>query len=575
MKFFKIFSALALLLIFCSLSQADIPNLINLQGILDSAGNPLANKTKSVEFKIYDDAVAGNVWWSETQSVTTNAGGVFNVILGSSNPIPDTAFEDTLRYLGIKVGGDAEMTPRQQIVSNAYGYRVAHFVPDFGSGNTFIGRNAGNLTMTGDLNTASGANALQSNTTGSSNTASGRDALFSNTTGSVNTASGSGALGNNTTGNWNTASGFLALGFNTTGERNTASGFRALQSNTTGSNNTAIGYNANVSAVNLTNATAIGANAVVSTSNSLVLGGTGGFAVNVGIGTSSPNEQLEMTGNLRLPTSTASVGVIKAGADRFIHNYGINNTFVGIDAGNLTMTGTNNTASGSAALQSNTTGTDNTASGLDALKVNTTGNRNTACGLAALRFNTTGTDNTASGNGALFNNTTGSNNTAIGNGADVSAGNLTNATAIGNGATVNASNKIRLGNASVTVLECQVGLTVVSDRNEKENFQPVDGEEVLKKLRGLEVSSWNLKGHDPRQFRHYGPVAQDFFAAFGDDGVGKIGTATTLNSGDIAGILMIAVQALEKRTGEVSQLKTQIEELKRMLKQLQDEQSEK
>jgi len=32
--------------------------------------------------------------------------------------------------------------------------------------------------------------------------------------------------------------------------------------------------------------------------------------------------------------------------------------------------------------------------------------------------------------------------------------------------------------------------------------------------------------------------------------VGKIGTETTINSGDIAGILMIAVQALEKQNRE-------------------------
>jgi len=42
-------------------------------------------------------------------------------------------------------------------------------------------------------------------------------------------------------------------------------------------------------------------------------------------------------------------------------------------------------------------------------------------------------------------------------------------------------------------------------------------------------------------------MAQDFFAAFGNDGVGQIGTETTINSGDMAGILMIAVQALELR----------------------------
>lgn len=43
-------------------------------------------------------------------------------------------------------------------------------------------------------------------------------------------------------------------------------------------------------------------------------------------------------------------------------------------------------------------------------------------------------------------------------------------------------------------------------------------------------------------------MAQDFYAAFGQDVVGTIGTPTTINSGDMAGILMIATQQLEKRT---------------------------
>jgi FtsZ-binding cell division protein ZapB len=142
--------------------------------------------------------------------------------------------------------------------------------------------------------------------------------------------------------------------------------------------------------------------------------------------------------------------------------------------------------------------------------------------------------------------------------ADVSVGNLGNATAIGNGATVNASNKVRLGDANVTVIEGQVQPTAVSDKTKKENFKPVDGEAVLGKIRGFELSSWNFIGHDPKKFRHYGPMAQDFFAAFGHDGVGEIGSETTINSGDMAGILMIAVQALEKRTAELKQKQAQI-----------------
>ena len=194
----------------------------------------------------------------------------------------------------------------------------------------------------------------------------------------------------------------------------------------------------------------------------------------------------------------------------------------------------------------------------DALASNTTGNFNTANGSAALANNATGSNNTAYGDGALVGNITGSSNTAIGVFANVSAGNLTNATVIGAQAIVDASNKIRLGNAAVTVIEGQVAFTNSSDKTKKENFQPVDGEEVLGKIRGFELTSWNFIGHDPKQFRHYGPMAQDFFAAFGHDANGQIGSETTINSGDMAGILMIAVQALEKRTAELKQKEAQI-----------------
>ena len=220
--------------------------------------------------------------------------------------------------------------------------------------------------------------------------------------------------------------------------------------------------------------------------------------------------------------------------------------------------GFNNTACGASALLSNTTGDFNTASGVGALFNNTTGFSNTAVGAEALQNNTTGIFNSATGRLALSSNTTGGANTAIGIGADVSTGDLSNATAIGAGAVVNASNKIRLGNSSVTVIEGEVAFTFPSDKTKKENFRPVDGEEVLRKLREFTLTSWNLIGHDPKEFRHYGPMAQDFFAAFGHDGVGQIGTDTTINSGDIAGIVMIAVQALEKRTAELKEKEAKI-----------------
>jgi len=228
--------------------------------------------------------------------------------------------------------------------------------------------------------------------------------------------------------------------------------------------------------------------------------------------------------------------------------YGHSNTAIGHEALRDNTMGNQNTATGERALSNNDNGVTNTATGTLALSSNTDGFGNTATGVGALANNTIGHFNTAIGVSAFLANTLGNNNTAIGALADVALPNLVNATAIGAGAVVDAGNKIRLGNHDVTVIEGEVGFTASSDRNKKENLLPVDGEAVLGKVRELSLCSWNFIGQNPKQFRHYGPMAQDFFAAFGHDAVGAIGTETTITTTDIEGILMIAAQALEKRT---------------------------
>ena len=132
---------------------------------------------------------------------------------------------------------------------------------------------------------------------------------------------------------------------------------------------------------------------------------------------------------------------------------GAANTFLGVGAGNFTMTGDNNsafgrsslvsntsgnfnTAMGVSALGSNTTGEGNTASGAFALFANSAGNGNTAIGVLALSTNADGSSNTASGSRALFSNTSGSNNTATGYEALYSNTNGGDNTATGFGALV-------------------------------------------------------------------------------------------------------------------------------------------
>jgi len=100
----------------------------------------------------------------------------------------------------------------------------------------------------------------------------------------------------------------------------------------------------------------------------------------------------------------------------------------------------------------------------------------------------------------------------------------------------------------------------ISDSTKKENFKPVNGETVLNNIRGFRLGSWNYIGQDPAQLRHYGPMAQEFYHAFGHDGIGVCGNDTTLASADVDGINMIAIQALEKRSTEDRQRIHELEE---------------
>jgi hypothetical protein len=85
----------------------------------------------------------------------------------------------------------------------------------------------------------------------------------------------------------------------------------------------------------------------------------------------------------------------------------------------------------------------------------------------------------------------------------------------------------------------------------KENFAPVNGEDFLNKISGFKLTSWNYKGQNPKQHRHYGPMAQDFYAAFGKDNYGTVGNDTTISQADMEGVSFVAIQALVKRTEEL------------------------
>jgi len=101
--------------------------------------------------------------------------------------------------------------------------------------------------------------------------------------------------------------------------------------------------------------------------------------------------------------------------------------------------------------------------------------------------------------------------------------------------------------------------STISDRASKENFRAVDGQELLKRLAAVPITTWNWKAQDD-SIRHLGPVAQDFRAAFG---LGE--DEQHITTVDADGVALAAIQELYRMSREKDE---QIRELARQVEAL-------
>ena len=105
---------------------AEVPQVINYQGRLtDSDGFIVADDDYEMVFSIYESPSDVDFLWSSGPQVVTVLEGLFNYQLGSAVPLPDDLFfNDSLRYLGIRIGDDPEIIPRSKLTSVAYSYHA-------------------------------------------------------------------------------------------------------------------------------------------------------------------------------------------------------------------------------------------------------------------------------------------------------------------------------------------------------------------------------------------------------------------------------------------------------------------
>ncbi|MEX1116656.1 MAG: hypothetical protein WEB53_15530, partial [Akkermansiaceae bacterium] len=167
MKHSLFFLATTLAFHVSALAQTKVPSLINYQGyVANSAGVPIGNgapENRTVTFRFWksaSDTAAASRLYSESQTVTV-LNGDFSVLIGNGAAVDGETravanvagvFANKEVFLGITVDDgnpattDAEITPRQQLVSTAFAFRasVAESVDNGAISNAMLDANAVN-----------------------------------------------------------------------------------------------------------------------------------------------------------------------------------------------------------------------------------------------------------------------------------------------------------------------------------------------------------------------------------------------------------------------------------------------
>ncbi len=233
-----ILAAACLVCLLAETGQSAVPSSITVHGRLtDAGGNPLPAGSKTFQFRIFNDTLAGAQIWPgggvpEQQVISSNVSGLWVARVGAVSPLVDNDFDNPTRWLQITVDGTT--LPRVRILSEPYAFRTGSVDGATGGGIT-------SKVSIGPGHTNSGLHAFVS---GEGNTVSGDWSTVAG--GNANVASGSGAtvgggFGNQATGNGSTVTG----GGSGSIEFNTASGINSTIGG--GAGNRAAGLHSTVS----------------------------------------------------------------------------------------------------------------------------------------------------------------------------------------------------------------------------------------------------------------------------------------------------------------------------------------
>lgn len=366
--------------------------------------------------------------------------------IGQSVMIFNTSADDALVYpfaLGDTVDGGADYTLTagstiiflNDTISSWITLNLTTAIPGIIVGancNTFVGNNAGNITLTGTDNTEMGCDVLPGVTTGIGISAYGSHACNGMIDGQYVVAVGYHAMELATNLSGDIAIGYqalqnsdgpgaepdVAIGFNALNATTAPSGSVAIGSesqvviNVANARNVSVGFQTMASGTNVTESVAIGYGAMTSAVNA-----TACVFVGYQAGNASNVNEVTAVGYRALAVSVGDAGNTAFGVLALAdHNGGADNTAVGWNALATDTTGANNTAIGSGAMAVTIAVSDNnTCVGAFAGNQLGAGGSQVAVGYQALQQNG-GSNNTAVGNLAMSGTvgSAGSRNTAVG-----------------------------------------------------------------------------------------------------------------------------------------------------------------
>jgi len=259
--------------------------------------------------------------------------------------------------------------------------------------------------------------------------------------------------------------------------------------------------------------------------------------------------------------NTAAVGDYSIAMGQGVSASGNNSTAMGYvtTASGLysTVTGLATTASnyGSTAIGDGTTasGKDSTAMGY---VTTASGSYSTAMGS---QTTASGDHSTAMG---TYASTNGKNGSFVYGDSSVTSSSIA-AASVDNQFVVVATGGVRFWtslNTGASLASGSGSWTTLSDRNAKDAVAPVDTRAVLAKVVAMPLNTWQYKAQEAK-YRHMGPMAQDFYAAF------RLGESDTgIDTVDADGVALAAIQGLyaqlQDKQDEIAALRAELADQK-------------